>query len=72
MSFPALFLACQAVEHLPPIEDDEFGISWSDLDQPPGLDVTWLMYRSEGAGVIFGVKDVRQMTLDEWLYEDEF
>lgn len=61
MSFPALFLACQAAEHLPPPDDEEFGpLSWSDIEASP-LDVRWAMYRSEGAGVIFGMVDVRQV-----------
>lgn len=67
MSFPALFLACQAAEHLPPLEDEEFGLSWSEIDAAPDLTVRWAMYRSEGAGVMFGVLDVRQSTFDEWL-----
>lgn len=69
MSFPALFLACQAAEHLPPLEDDEFGLSWSDLDAAPTLDVTWALYRSEGAGLIFGVLSVEQQTVDGFLHD---
>lgn len=60
MSFPALFLACQAVEHLPPLEDEEFGIGWSDINAGPGLDIRWAMYLSEAAGLVFGVVDVRE------------
>lgn len=61
MSFPALFLACQAAEHLPPPEDEEFGfLSWSDIEASP-LDIRWAMYRSEGAGLVFGVVGVRQV-----------
>ena len=58
MSFPALSLACQAVDRLPPLDDEEFGCSWSDLDAAPGLDVVWALYRSEGAGLVFGVLSV--------------
>lgn len=61
MSFPALYLACQAAATLPPPDDEEFGpLSWSDITASP-LDVRWAMYRSEGAGVIFGMVDVRQV-----------
>ncbi len=35
MSFPALFLACQAAEQLPPLDDEEFGMGWSDITAPP-------------------------------------
>lgn len=59
MSFPGMFLACQAVANMPPLDDEEFGLSWLDLDAGPGaLHVTWAMYRSMGAGVVFGVKSV--------------
>lgn len=58
MSFPALFLAAQAAEVLPPLEDEEFGATWRDVECL-GLDVEWVLYRSAGAGVILGVKDVR-------------
>ncbi len=62
MSFPAMFLACQAAEHLPPPDDEEFGpLAWSDITASP-LDIRWAMYRSEGAGVIFGVLSVEQTT----------
>lgn len=67
MSFPALYLACQAAANIEPLEDEEFGLTWVDLDASPNLDVTWAAYRSEGAGVIFGVKEIRQQTLDQWM-----
>ena len=58
MSFPALYLACQALNTLPTLDDEEFGVSWTDLDML-GLDVEWVIYRSGGVGLIFGVRDVR-------------
>lgn len=61
MSFPALFLACQAAASLPTLDDDEFGLSWADIDYRPGLEIIWAAYRSAGAGIIFGVKDVREV-----------
>lgn len=67
MSFPALFLACQAVSVLEPMEDDEFGLSWSDLDVGPELDVRWALYRSEGSGVVFGVLSVDQQTISGFI-----
>jgi hypothetical protein len=56
VSFPALFLAAQAFKVLPPLEDEEFDLSWGDLGN--GLDIEWVLYRSAGAGTILGVKDV--------------
>lgn len=67
MSLPALYLACQAAEHLAPPEEDEFGLSWADLGITPPLVVDWALYRSAGAGLVFGVRSVRQETFDEWL-----
>lgn len=66
MSFPALFLACQAVANLEPL-DDEFGLSWSDLGVGPELDITWALYQSIGAGLVFGVKAVEQQSLGNWM-----
>ncbi len=60
MSFPALFLACQAVDHLPPLDDEEFDVGWSDLDAAPVLSVGWALYRSEGAGLVFGVTSIER------------
>ncbi len=60
MSFPALFLACQAVDHLPPLDDEEFGVGWSDLDASPVLIVGWALYRSESAGLILGVLSIER------------
>lgn len=57
MSFPALYLACQALNCLPTLEDDEFGVSWEDLEIG-GLDIEWVIYRSGGVGFIFGVRNV--------------
>lgn len=66
MSFPALFPACQAVATLPPPDDEEFGaLSWSDITANP-LDITWALYRCEGAGLVFGVLSVAQT---EWTIE---
>jgi len=58
MSFTALALAVEAAHALDPLEDDEFGLSWADLDRAPTLDVRWVMYRSEGAGVLLRVQAV--------------
>jgi hypothetical protein len=57
MSFPALYLACQAVATLPTLDDDEFGVSWSDLDAI-GLDVNWVIYEAMTGATIFGVRSV--------------
>lgn len=67
MSFPALYLACQAAANLEPLEDEEFGLTWADLDVMPDLDVTWARYRSVGAGTLFGVKAVQQQTVGQWM-----
>ncbi len=60
MSFPALFLACQAAEHLPPLDDEEFGLTWTSLGVEQDWEVRWALYRSEGAGLVFGVLSVEQ------------
>ena len=60
MSFPALTLACQAVDRLPPLDDEEFGVGWADLDDAPVLEVGWALYRSEGAGLVFGVMSIER------------
>lgn len=65
MSFPALSLAVQAAYALPPLEDEEFGLSWSDLDWSPDFVLTWALYRSEGAGLILGVKESRAASIAE-------
>ena len=57
MSFPAPYLACQAVSTLPTLDDEEFGVSWADVEVS-GLDVQWIIYRSGGVGLIFGVRNV--------------
>lgn len=67
MSFPALYLACQATQHLPEHDDDEFGLCWSDIGEGPPMDITWAMYRSEGLGLIFGVLRVDAPTLGEMM-----
>ncbi len=58
MSFPALFIAAQATEHCPPLEDDEFGLNWSDLEYHPDMHVTWAMYETVTGAIKFGVKSV--------------
>ena len=67
MSFPALALAVDAAYVMPPLEDDEFGLTWSDFPDHPVIDVTWALYRSAGAGLILGVKSTHTPTLDEFL-----
>lgn len=70
MSFQALFLAVQAVEVMEPLDDEEFGMAWSDLDICPALVVRWARYRSEGAGEMFGVVLVTPQTFDQWCAEE--
>ncbi|MCA1572575.1 MAG: hypothetical protein LC798_20205 [Chloroflexi bacterium] len=65
MSFPALYLAVQAAYAWEPIEDNEFGITWSDIGEGPPMDVTWVTYRSEGAGLVTGVLRVDAPTLNQ-------
>lgn len=55
MSFPALAVACMAMEQLPPIDwDDEFG--WPE--PADAVDVEWVVYESIGLGRIMRVRSV--------------
>lgn len=62
MSFTALALAVDAAHALEPLEDDEFGLTWPEIDWAPDLDVDWVLYRSAGAGLILGVRSVVAVT----------
>ena len=59
VSFPALALAVDAAYAVPPLEDEEFGVGWLDLDEVPAILVDWVLYRSLGAGLILGVREAR-------------
>lgn len=56
MSFPALAVACMAMEQLPPPEwDDEFG--WFE-EHGDTIDIEWVIYDSMGAGRLLRVRSV--------------
>ena len=56
MSFEALRLAVEAARCAPWPDDEEFGIPFVEMCDDLELDIEWVAYRSEGAGVIFGVR----------------
>lgn len=58
MSFAVLAVVVDAVNLLlPPIEDEEFGLAWVDIEAPP-FEVTWAAYRSINGQVISGAYKV--------------
>lgn len=58
MSFAVLAVVVDAVDLLlPPIEDEEFGLGWADIEAPP-FEVTWAAYRSINGLVISGAYKV--------------
>lgn len=65
MSFAVLAVVVDAVNLLlPPIEDEEFGLGWADIEAPP-LVVIWAAYPSMGGQVISGAYRVEiPSTLD--------
>ena len=65
MSLPVLAAVVDAVDLLlPPIEDEEFGLGWADIEAPP-FEVTWVAYRNIAGQVSSGAYRVNiPSTLD--------
>jgi hypothetical protein len=57
VSFPALLLACQAVDVHEWSEDEETGVTGDEAGA--GIEALWVLYHSTG-GVVLGVRDTRE------------
>lgn len=70
VSFPALALAAEAADRAEWPEDEEFGLSLRDLAEEGAeveLQVRWVLYRSEGAGILLRVYGATFPTMSAWL-----